>query len=33
MPPLRGTVTDEQIAQMYQYLKARRQKLLPARTQ
>jgi len=29
MPPLRGTVTDEQIALMYQYLKARTEKLLP----
>ena len=33
MPPLRGTVTEDQIAQMYQYLKARHHKLLPARTQ
>jgi mono/diheme cytochrome c family protein len=33
MPPLRGTVTDDQIAQMYQYLKARSQKLLPAHAQ
>jgi mono/diheme cytochrome c family protein len=33
MPPLRGTITDDQIAQMYQYLKARSLKLLPARTQ
>jgi mono/diheme cytochrome c family protein len=30
MPPLRGTVTDEQVAQIYQYLKARSRKLLPA---
>jgi mono/diheme cytochrome c family protein len=30
MPPLRGTVTDEQIALIYQYLKARSDKLLPA---
>ena len=30
MPPLRGTVTDEQIARIYQYLKARSQNLLPA---
>lgn len=29
MPPFRGTVTDEQVALMYQYLKARSQKLLP----
>jgi cytochrome c5 len=30
MPPLRGTVTDEQIARIYQYLKARSQNRLPA---
>jgi mono/diheme cytochrome c family protein len=29
MPPLRGTVTEDQIALIYQYLKARSQKLLP----
>ena len=29
MPPLRGTVTEAQIALIYQYLKARSQKLLP----
>ena len=29
MPPLRGTVTQDQIALIYQYLKARSQKLLP----
>jgi mono/diheme cytochrome c family protein len=29
MPPLRGTVTEDQIARIYQYLKARSQKLLP----
>jgi mono/diheme cytochrome c family protein len=33
MPPLRGTITDDQIAQIYQYLKARSLKLLPAHTQ
>jgi mono/diheme cytochrome c family protein len=29
MPPLRGTVTEDQIALIYQYLKARSLKLLP----
>jgi len=29
MPPLRGTVTEDQIALIYQYLRARSQKLLP----
>jgi mono/diheme cytochrome c family protein len=29
MPPLRGTVTEDQIALIYQYLKARSQRLLP----
>jgi hypothetical protein len=29
MPPLRGTVTEDQIVLIYQYLKARSQKLLP----
>src|SRR6266850_6992847 len=29
MPPLRGTVTEDQVALIYQYLKARSQKLLP----
>jgi hypothetical protein len=29
MPPLRGTVTEDQIALIYQYLTARSQKLLP----
>jgi mono/diheme cytochrome c family protein len=29
MPPLRGTVSEDQIALIYQYLKARSQKLLP----
>jgi mono/diheme cytochrome c family protein len=29
MPPLRGTVTEDQIALIYQYLKARSQTLLP----
>ena len=30
MPPLRGTVTDEQIGLIYQYLKARTENMLPA---
>ena len=30
MPPLRGTVTEEQVALIYQYLKARSNSLLPA---
>jgi mono/diheme cytochrome c family protein len=30
MPPFRGTVTDDQIALIYQYLRARSQRLLPA---
>ena len=29
MPPLRGTVTEEQVAVIYQYLKARSNSLLP----
>ena len=29
MPPLRGTVTEDQVGLIYQYLKARSQKLLP----
>jgi mono/diheme cytochrome c family protein len=29
MPPLRGTVTEDQIALIYQYLRARSQRLLP----
>jgi mono/diheme cytochrome c family protein len=29
MPPLRGTVTEDQIARIYQYLKARSNSLLP----
>ena len=33
MPPLRGTVTEEQIALIYQYLKARTEKVLPAGSQ
>jgi cytochrome c553 len=32
MPPFRGTVTDEQIALIYQYLKARSDNLLTAQT-
>ena len=33
MPPLRGTVTEEQVALIYQYLKARSNSLLPDRSQ
>jgi mono/diheme cytochrome c family protein len=33
MPPLRGTVTEDQIALIYQYLRARSQKLLPGGSQ
>jgi len=33
MPPLRGTVTEEQVALIYQYLKARSQSLLPNGTE
>jgi cytochrome c553 len=30
MPPLRGTISEDQIASVYQYLRARSKKLLPA---
>jgi mono/diheme cytochrome c family protein len=30
MPPLRGTISEDQIASVYQYLRARSMKLLPA---
>jgi mono/diheme cytochrome c family protein len=33
MPPLRGTVTDDQIARIYQYLKARSNSLLPDKSE